>query len=189
MNFLIIFGITEISCSFRLVSEGKTGKEIPESSRLEFFKKFLAKDFFIRCKREHFHWTELNRVSITDLPLLRRLLAIFQELRDPSFWEVMESFILLAHASLASPKTLFVTSLSELYLRSRRFILFIHTKKERFLWTMAGAQAVENQGDEWGLTWYLRWLIYASIPTWTHSQYSLAAAEALSLKISTMEHH
>ena len=36
MTFLTILGITEISCSFRLVLEGKTGKEIPESSRLEF---------------------------------------------------------------------------------------------------------------------------------------------------------
>ena len=50
---------------------------------------------------------------------------------------------------------------------------------------MAAAQAAENYGDEWGLTWYLRWRIYTSIPTWTHSQNSLAAAEALSLKISS----
>ena len=34
-----------------------------------------------------------------------------------------------------------------------------------------------------GLTRYLRWGIYTSIPAWTHSRYSLAAAEALSLKI------
>ena len=34
-------GVTEI-CSFKLVLEGKTGKEIPELSRLEFLKKFLA---------------------------------------------------------------------------------------------------------------------------------------------------
>ena len=32
MNFLTIMGVTEILCSFRLVLEGKTGKEIPESS-------------------------------------------------------------------------------------------------------------------------------------------------------------
>ena len=31
---------TEILCSFRLVLEGKTGKEIPVSSRLEFSEKF-----------------------------------------------------------------------------------------------------------------------------------------------------
>ena len=36
MTFLIISGVTEILCSFKLVLERKTGKEIPESSRLEF---------------------------------------------------------------------------------------------------------------------------------------------------------
>ena len=50
---------------------------------------------------------------------------------------------------------------------------------------MAASQAAKHRGDEWGLTWYLRWGIYTSIPTWTHSQNSLAAAEALSLKISS----
>ena len=36
MIFLTISRVTEILCSFRLVLEGKTGKEISESSRLEF---------------------------------------------------------------------------------------------------------------------------------------------------------
>ena len=31
MTFLTIFGVTKILSSFRLVLEGKTGKEIPES--------------------------------------------------------------------------------------------------------------------------------------------------------------
>ena len=33
MPFLIILGVTEKLCSFRLVLEGETGKEISESSR------------------------------------------------------------------------------------------------------------------------------------------------------------
>ena len=45
MTFLTILGVTEILCSFKLVLEGKTGKEIPESSRLEFLEKFLANNF------------------------------------------------------------------------------------------------------------------------------------------------
>ena len=36
MTFLTILGDTEIFCNFRLVIEGKTGTEIPESSKLEF---------------------------------------------------------------------------------------------------------------------------------------------------------
>ena len=45
MTFYTILGVTEILCSFRLVLEEKTGKEIPESSRLEFLEKFLANNF------------------------------------------------------------------------------------------------------------------------------------------------
>ena len=45
MTFLTTLGVTEILCSFKLVLEGKTGKEIPESSRLEFSKKFSANNF------------------------------------------------------------------------------------------------------------------------------------------------
>ena len=36
MTFVTILGVTEVLCSFRLILEGKTGKEIPESSGLEF---------------------------------------------------------------------------------------------------------------------------------------------------------
>ena len=45
MTFLTILGVMEIFRCFRLVLEGKTGKEIPESSRLEFLEKFLANTF------------------------------------------------------------------------------------------------------------------------------------------------
>ena len=47
----------------------------------------------------------LNRGGIEDLFLLRTLLAIRQKSREPSFWEVMDSFVLLAYASLAASKT------------------------------------------------------------------------------------
>ena len=40
-------GIREILCSFRLVLEGKTGKYIPESSRLEFLGKLFTKNFVL----------------------------------------------------------------------------------------------------------------------------------------------
>ena len=40
MTFLTILGVMDILCSFRLVLEGKTGKEIPE-----FLEKFLANNF------------------------------------------------------------------------------------------------------------------------------------------------
>ena len=40
VTFLTIFGVTEILCSFRLVLQEKTKKEVPESYRLEFLEKF-----------------------------------------------------------------------------------------------------------------------------------------------------
>ena len=75
MTFLTIFGVTEILCSFRLVLEGKTGKEIPESSRLEFLEKFPANNFTLTDAADNTSGT-LNRGGIADLPLLRTLLAI-----------------------------------------------------------------------------------------------------------------
>ena len=45
MTFETILGDTEILCSFKLVLEDKTGKELPESSRLEFSDFSLLKSF------------------------------------------------------------------------------------------------------------------------------------------------
>ena len=48
----------------------------------------------------------LNKGGIADLPLLRTLLAIRQKSQEPSFWEAIYSFILLAYVSLAASRTL-----------------------------------------------------------------------------------
>ena len=66
-------GVTEI-CNFKLVLEVKTGKEIPESLRLEFIEKFLANNFAL-SDAEYNTSRRLNRGGIADLPLLRTLLA------------------------------------------------------------------------------------------------------------------
>ena len=39
---------------------------------------------------------------MADLPLFRTLLAFHQKSREPSYWEVIDSFVLLAYASLAA---------------------------------------------------------------------------------------
>ena len=87
----------DILCSFRLVLEGKTGKEILE--------KFLANNFAFSDAEDNTSGP-LNRGDIADLPLLRTLLAIYQKSREPSFWEVMDSFVLVAYASLAASGSL-----------------------------------------------------------------------------------
>ena len=72
MTFLTILGVTEILCSFRLVLEGKTGKEIPESSRFRVLRKVFSKQFcFMRCRRQY--PGPLNRGGIADLSLLGTL--------------------------------------------------------------------------------------------------------------------
>ena len=112
-------------------------------------------------------------------------MAICQKSWEPSFWEVMNSFFIsiCKFGSFKNPFEM-ITSLSKLYFKFIRFILLVQIKKW-FLWTIAAAQAAENHEDEWGSTWYFWWGIYTSISTWAHSQNSLAAAEALSLKASS----
>ena len=71
MTFLNVLGVMDILCSFKLVLKGKTGKEIPESSR-------LAEDNISG---------PLNRGDIANLSLLSTLLAIPEKSREPSFWK------------------------------------------------------------------------------------------------------
>ena len=96
----------EILCGFKLVLEGKTGKEIPESPRVEFLEKFLANNFALSDAEDNTSGP-LNRGGGTaEITLLRALLAICQKSQGPSFWEVMNSFVLVAYASLAASRTL-----------------------------------------------------------------------------------
>ena len=113
MTFLTILGVKEILCSFRLVLEGKTGKEIPESSRLESLEKFSANNFALSDAEDNTS-SPLNRGGMADLLLLRTLLAIRQKSREQSFWEVMNSFALLAYASLAASRTFLLRLLAYL---------------------------------------------------------------------------
>ena len=84
MTILTILEVTEILCSFRLVLEGKTGKDIPESLRLEFLEKFSANNFALSDAGDNTSGP-LNRVGIADLLLFRTLFPIHQKSREPSF--------------------------------------------------------------------------------------------------------
>ena len=109
MTFLTILGVMEILCSVRLVLEGKTGKKIPQSSRLELLEKFLPKNLLYQMQKTTPSGRWLEEVCIADLLLLRTPLAIRQKSREPSFWEVMDScfltLVLVAYASLAASRT------------------------------------------------------------------------------------
>ena len=104
MTFLTILGVTEISCSLRLVLEEKQVKRYL-SHQDQFLEKFSANSFALPDAEDNTP-VPLNRGGITDLPLLRTLLAIRQKSRQPGFWEVMDSFVLLAYASLAASEDL-----------------------------------------------------------------------------------
>ena len=65
-------------CIFKLVLDEKTGKEMPQSSILEFLEKFSANNFALSDTEDNTSGP-LNRGGIADLPLLRTLLAIRQK--------------------------------------------------------------------------------------------------------------
>ena len=78
----------------RVVLEGKIGKEIPESPRLAFLKKFLANHFALSDAED----------NTSGLRKYSRYLCWEHISNSPI---VLDSFVLRANASLAAPRTLF----------------------------------------------------------------------------------
>ena len=74
MTFLITLGVIEILCSFRLALEGKAGKGIPESSRLECLEKFLANNFILSDAKDN--TSEPLNIGRIAVPFLSTVLAI-----------------------------------------------------------------------------------------------------------------
>ena len=75
---------------FQISPKRENSKEIPKSSRLEFLEKFSANNFVLSDAEDNTSRL-LNRDGIADLP---------------SFWEVIDSFVLLTYAGLAGSRTL-----------------------------------------------------------------------------------
>ena len=77
---------------------------------------------------------------------------------------MIDSFVLLAYASLAVSRTLLQRLLSCLiFTLDSEDLLCWYKQTKRFLYAMAAAQAAENHGDKWGLD--LIFMIHKSIPT------------------------
>ena len=85
--------------------EAITGNSISTSLRSEFLETFLASNFVLSDAEDNTSEL-LNSGGIADLLLLRTLLAICQKFQEPRFWEVKDSFVFLAYASLAASRTL-----------------------------------------------------------------------------------
>ena len=123
MIFWTILGVTEIWCSFRLVLEEKTAKEIPESSRFEFLEKFLANNFALSGAEDNTS-EPLNKGGIADLPLVR--IGNSPKVPRANFLGSNELFCFISICKFGSFKNPFatITSLSELYF-TFRFILWV----------------------------------------------------------------
>ena len=138
--------VTEILCIFRLVQEGKTEKEIPPSSKLEFLEKFLANNSALSDAAHNISGL-LNRGGIADLLLLKALLAISQKPWEQSYWEVMDSFVLLTYASSTAPRTLLLHLLACLTFTLDSEDLFCWYKSKKwFVQATTAAKAAANHG-------------------------------------------
>ena len=140
MTFLAIFGAAEILCSFRLTIEGKTGKKIPESSRLEFLERFSANNFVLSD-------VEVNRHS--RFTFVENTISNMPKVLRAKFLGINELFCFISVCTFPSFKFAMITCLSELYFRIERCILLVQTKK---LISMNLAAAphdfAENHGGE-----------------------------------------
>ena len=129
MTFLTILGVMDILCSFRLVLEGKTGKEIPESSRFEFLEKFLANNFALSDAVDNTPGP-LKRGGIT-LTFVENTISNSPKVSRAKFLGSDGLFCVSSTCKFGSFKNPFamITSLSELYFRFRGFIQLIQMKK------------------------------------------------------------
>ena len=120
MTFLTILEVTEILCSFKLVLQRKTGKEIPESSQLKFLEKFSANNFALLNAEDNTSGP-LDRGGIADLPLLCK------------FLESNRLFCFISTCKFGSFKNPFatITSLFGLYFRIKIYP-FVTNKKSDF---------------------------------------------------------
>ena len=91
--------------------------------------KFSANNFALSDTEDNTS-NSLNGEGMADLPLLRALLAIRQKSREPSFWEVIDSFLLIAYASLAASRALLTQLLACLNLLRCQILSFWYKRNK-----------------------------------------------------------
>ena len=106
LAFVTILGVMEILCNLRLVLEGKTGKEIPELSRLEFLEKVLANNFALSNAEDN-TCSLLNRVDIySRFTFIENTISNSPKVLRATFLGSDGLFVLVVYASLAASRTL-----------------------------------------------------------------------------------
>ena len=116
----------------------EVGKQIPESSRLEFLEKFSA-NYFALSDAEDNTSGLLNRGGIANLPMLRTRLAIHQKSRQPKFRASDELFSFISIVSLAGSRTLL-----------QQLLAFLNFRQIRKIYPFDASKKVisENHGDQ-----------------------------------------
>ena len=126
MTFLSKFRVTGTSSSFRLNLKGKAGKEIPEPSRFELSEKLSVNSFcFIACRRKHLRtikWRKNSRFNFAENTISNS--------QNATTVKFLRSHIIFGFFSINkfdSFKNLLatITSLPELHVRHRRYILLV----------------------------------------------------------------
>ena len=154
---------------------------MPKSSESKFLEKVSVKSFALSDAEDNtfVKWKTYSRFifvqnTISNSPEVSR--AKFLESNFVLFLHnfFFFFFFFLPDASLAASRILLKRLLACLnFTLEPEDLSFWYKRKKWFLWTMKPAQAAENHGDQWGLTWYFLSGLYTS------------TAEALSLKISS----
>ena len=114
---------------FQISYRRETGKELLESIRSRVSSKAFSKQFcFIRCRRQHFRVIELRRHS--RLTFVENTINNSPKIQS-YFLGSDRPFCFISICKFGSYKNAFATinSLSELYFRFRKFILFAQIKK------------------------------------------------------------
>ena len=137
---------------FRISSRRENRYRYTQVIKIRILIKIFSKQFcVIRCRRQ----TALDRwIGEGGIPLLRTLLVISQNSREPSFWEVMELFCFSSICKFGSLNKPFatITSLAEPYFRFRGFILLVQTKKKNDfyeLWQQHKQQKTMHISETW----------------------------------------
>ena len=114
---------------FQISSRRKTGKEISNSSRLEFLENIYCKQFcFIRCRRQHLRNVEKRRYSRFNF--VENTISNSPKVIRATFLGSNALFCVISICTFGSLNPFAtITSLRELCFRNRRLILLVQIKK------------------------------------------------------------
>ena len=142
-------GVTENIMQFQISSRRENRQRDNRVIKIKFKEKFSANNFALSDAEDNTSGP-LNRGGIADITFVENTISNSSEVMRAKFLGSNGLFCFNSTCKLGSFKNPFaaITSLSELYLRIRRFFPLVQTKKMISMNYIAAAQAAENHGDE-----------------------------------------